>query len=189
LLAAAALLGAARATEETARLPGPAAGGARLFEWWEFAGSGGVLFPLGETAEFLDPAPLAGFRAVTSYYGSWRAYGAISAARLDGSRSPAAVGYASAAAGLEWRPSMPWAPAAGGGLGLHYVRALEAIPGETYYFLSDGETEFGLRGHIRWGLPVSSSLDLEAGASWDLLFTGPEYSHLASIRLGIAWKP
>lgn len=171
-----------------ALLPGSATP-ARLFEWWEFAGGGGVLLPLGDLAEVLDPAPLAGFRAATSYYGSWRAFGTLSAARLDGARSPAAVGLASAAAGLEWRPPVPWAPAAGGGLGLHYVRALESIPGETYYFLSDGETEFGLRSHLRWGFAMSASLALEAGASWDLLFTGPEYSHLASFQAGIAWTP
>jgi hypothetical protein len=181
--------GPAAAAGETGALPPSAPAGARLFQSWEFAGSGGVLLPLGGLADVLDPAPLAGFRAVTSYYGSWRAFGTFSAARLDGPRSPAAVGLASLAAGLEWRPSSAWAPAAGGGLGLHYVRALESIPGETYYFLSDGETEFGLRGHLRWGLAMSSSLALEAGASWDLLFTGPEYSHLAAFLVGIAWTP
>lgn len=189
LLVAAVLPASAPAAEEAGAIPPSGSAGARLFQSWEIAGSGGVLLPIGDLADILDPAPLAGFRAVTSYYGSWRAFGTFSAARLDGPRSPAAVGLASLAAGLEWRPRSAWAPAAGGGLGLHYVRALESLPRETYYFLSDGETEFGLRSHLRWGFSMSSSLALEAGASWDLLFTGPDYSNLAAFQVGIAWTP
>jgi hypothetical protein len=198
-LAAAILLAAAMAAaspaagdagRETLGLPkGEASGGAVLFETWELSAEAGDQSPMRDLAGVLDAAAMGGLRAATSYYGAWRAFGTMSMARLDGPRSPAAVGFAALVSGLEWRPPSAWAPALGGGLGLYYARALERVPGEEYYFLNDGETEFGMRGSLRWGLPVGASLRLEAGAGWDLLFTGPEYSHLASLHMGVAWTP
>lgn len=174
---------------------GPAASGgreegARLFETLELSLESGILLPLGDLADILDPAPLAGFRLATSYYGDWRATASLAGAHLDGPGSPAAVGFAAAAAGLEWKGGPAWAPAAGTGLGLYYARAtgVDRNHGE-YLFLEDGESEFGMQASLRWGRSLGGSVGVETGLRWDLMLTAPEYSHMASWQVGVRWTP
>lgn len=158
------------------------------FKAWETALETGILLPQGDLADVLAPAPLAGARLSTSYYGRWRAVGALSYTRLDGPDSPASVDYVAAAAGLAWRAPRPWIPGVESALVLHYVRAAEVDPShQGYLFLEDGESEFGTRAGLLWEAPFGASLRCMAGARWDLLFTGPEYSHLATLLLGVAW--
>ncbi len=162
--------------------------GARLFETWEAALEGGLLTPVGDLADFLEPAPLLGLRATTSYYRAWRAAASLSGALLDGPGSPVPVAWIAGAAGLEWRSPRPWIPAPGAALSLYYVRATESAgPDEGYFFLEDGESEFGFQAGLRWHLPLSRQLGLEAGIRWDVMFTRPSSSHAASAAVGAAW--
>lgn len=187
-------VGGSPVTAEAASTPmkpaGKRGGGARLFETWEAALEGGVLAPVGDLAEVLDPAPLLGLRATTSYYRAWRAVATLSGALLDGPDSPVPVAWIAGAAGLEWRPPRPWIPSPGAALSLYYVRATEDRgPGEEYLFLDDGESEFGIQSGLRWRLPLSRKLGIEAGIRWDLMFTRPSLSHAASASAGAAWTP
>jgi hypothetical protein len=159
--------------------------GARLFETLEFAGEAGILVPLGDLADLLDPAPLLGARFTTSYYRSWKAYASLSASRVENAPNQAAIALAIAAAGLEARPGPAWIPNPGLGLSLAYIRILSRDEGQDeYLFMDDGESEFGLQGSLRWIVPLGSRLSLQAGGRWDLMFTGPEYSHAASALVG-----
>lgn len=162
--------------------------GARLFETWEAAVEGGLLAPVGDLAEVLDPAPLLGLRLTTSYFRAWRASATLSGSLLDGPESPVPVAWIAGAAGLEWQSPRPWIPAPGAALALYYVRATEdGGPGEGYLFLEDGESEFGFQAGLRWRLPASRRLGIEAGIRWDLMFTRPSLSHAASAAIGAAW--
>lgn len=162
--------------------------GARLFLTWDLEADAGVLFPAGRLAEVLDPAPSLGIRLVSSYYGPWRAWASLDLARLDGAASPAAVGMATGAAGLLWKPASAWIPSPGFGLAYHYVRALEKDdPADEYLFLEDGESEFGSRAALRWSVPFGKRVALLAGARWDMMFTAPDYGHAFAIHLGAAW--
>lgn len=196
MIAAACLLLAFAAAEDEApatlapwdTVPAETSPGARLFETWEIGLDAGILFPAGGLADVLDPAPVLGFRLLSSYYGPWRAWASIDMARLDGDASPASVGMASGASGLAWQPSQPWIPSPGIGLAYHYVRALrKRAAADEYLFLEDGESEFGMRAALRWSLPALRSLSLSAGARWEAMFTAPEYGHAFAIHLGAAW--
>lgn len=173
---------------EAPRAGGAGAGaGARPFETWEAGLEGGWLMPLGDLAEVLDPAPLLGFRAATSYYGDWRATAGVSGARLDGAGSPVPVAFVAGAAGLEWRSRRPWIPAPGAALALYYVRATRDT--DEYLFLDDGESEFGFQGGLRWRVPLARRAGLDAGVRWDMMFTRPDYSHAAAATAGVTWTP
>lgn len=192
----------ATATTTTAGpAPGDAAGkdgapgdtsrtGARLFETWEAAAEGGVLMPLGDLSDVLDPALLAGLRLTTSYYRDWQAVASLSGALLDGPDSPVAVAWAAGSGGLEWREGRAWIPALGLALALYYIHAVGADNREEeYLFLEDGESEFGIQGTCRWLLPLARKAGLQIGIRWDMMFTRPDYTHAAAAVAGIAWTP
>lgn len=184
-LALAALLGTAAGSDSARSVPQ----GARLFETLELAVQAGLWTPVGGLADIVDPAPLFGIRFTSSYYGSWRAYGDLSGARLTGPPLAPSLAFATGSAGLEWRCRSPWIPWAGLGLSLNYVRALETdLDEETYLFLADGESEFGMQASLRWGLPMGRKARLEAGGRWDLMFTEPRYGHGAALLLGVSWR-
>lgn len=192
-LALAALLGTADPAQSTPSAP-PTPRGARLFETVELAAQAGLWTPTGGLADIVDPAPLFGARLTSSYYGSWRAFGDLSGAHLAGPARAPSLLFAAGTAGLEWRAATAWIPSPGLGLTLNYVRMLEAggageTPGaETYLFLEDGESEFGMQASLRWGLPLGSKARLEAGGRWELMFTEPRYGQAAALLLGGAWK-
>lgn len=166
----------------------PRSGGARMFETLELAGEAGIFFPLGRLRDVLDPAPMAGLRATTSYYGNWRATAGLSAVLLEGPGSPASVALALAAAGLEWRGGPVWIPKPALALGLAYVRTVEkAEENGDYLFMDDGESEFGIQSSLLWMVPFGSGFQARAGARWDMMFTSPVYSHAASILAGTSW--
>lgn len=167
---------------------GKTGSGARLFETLEISIEGGMLAPLGDLAEVLDASPLPGIRLTTSYYGNWSAWASMAGTRLDGPGSPVAVGWLASVAGLEYRHGPVWVPALGAGIGLYYVRSLEAgKQGGGYLFLEDGESEFGMQGSLRWTRRLGRALGLHAGVRFDLMFTSPRYSRATALNLGASW--
>lgn len=162
--------------------------GARLFETLEIAIEGGMLLPQGELGEILEASPLPAIRLTTSYYGNWGAWASMAGTRLDGPGSPVAVGWLASVAGLEYRHGPAWIPAVGAGIGLYYVRSLEAgEEGSGYLFLQDGESEFGMQGSLRWTRRLGRALGLHAGIRFDLMFTAPRYSRATALNLGASW--
>lgn len=160
--------------------------GARLFQSWELAGEGGIYMPMGRLGDIIDPAPVAGLRMATSYYGDWRAVAGISGGVLAGPGTDVAL--AVAAAGLEWRTGPSWLPKPGLGISLTYVRSTGEKEEEVeYLFMDDGESEFGIQSSLQWIIPAGPSLRIRAGGRYDMTFTEPVYSHALSFAAGAGW--
>lgn len=157
----------------------------------ELVASLGLLMPAGSLAGKLDPAPQAGLRLTTSYFGNWRAHGQFRFCRLDGSDVLASAFLAQAGTGLQWQsPVSPWLPALGMGLGLYYVRIDEKKPGVDHYlFLEEGESEFGFYPFLAWSRRLSHSWHLHWGFHWDVIWSEPESGHLPSLHAGLGWRP
>lgn|GEM_PF-3137794 len=150
----------------------------------------GWMAPRGTLSGALDPAPQAGFRLTTSYYGDWRAHGQFRFGRLDGSETLASAYLAQAGAGLQWQsPASWWWPALGAGLGLYYVRVDEKKPPDgPYLFLEDGESEFGFYPFAAWRRPLAGSLYAHWGMQWDVIWSEPDTGHLLSFHAGLGWQ-
>lgn len=157
----------------------------------EVEASLGWLAPAGNLAGKLDPAPQAGLRLTTSYFGNWRAHGQFRFCRLDGNDVLASVYLAQAGTGLQWQsPASPWLPALGMGLGLYYVRIDAKKPWvDRFLFLEEGESEFGFYPFLAWSRRLSKSWRLQWGCQWDVVWSEPEYEHLPSFHLGLGWRP
>jgi hypothetical protein len=147
----------------------------------------GGIFPRDQLQDILDNQAEFGFSAASPYYGNLLTQVDFQYSLLDGDESPRALHYFKGGIGLAYDLPAPYLPAAGLGLSYYFVRSLRKKTG-GFMFVDDNESEFGFYPFVRWTIPLSSKLFLQAGGGWDIVFTEPSYSHLPCAWLGLGWR-
>ena len=166
--------------------PKQAQGFNELFRDLEAEAVAGCLFPQGRMGGAFDPGPMGGARLTGAYFGPWKAHAQFFFNRLDGPGSPAVADLYKGGVGLERRSAVVWIPASGLGFSLHRLSISRWKPDDgPEPFLEGGESEFGVYPFLRWHALLDGAWSLSATCQWDIVFTGPAYSHMASLQLGL----
>jgi hypothetical protein len=169
---------------------GPAVhAGTDLFKAFACEARLSYLAPAGNLADALRPAPGAGLRVATPYYGRSDAFLFLDIAGTEARSGSIPVRFGAVGLGLEWTGLPAYLPRPGAGAAMYEARIrAEDDPDGRFPFLHGGEAEFGSFASLRWERPLGRSALLSASARWDVIFTLPEYSQFFSASVGAGWQ-
>jgi hypothetical protein len=170
-------------------LSAAARGETDLFKSFAYEAHAAYFVPAGNLDGALAPAPGAGLRVATPYYGSTSAFLFLDITRFRTRDAQIPVLFGAGGLGLEWEGLPVYLPRPGAGAAMYEARiAAEDDPGHRYPFLQGGEAEFGVFAGLRWETPLLRSAFLSASARWDGVFTLPETTHIVSAAVGAGWR-
>lgn len=158
-----------------------------LFRRIELEALLGAVVPAGDLRSRLDPGPSAGARMITSYWGSWRAYGSLLWAQVGASGEFQRIDLLQFGAGFARESRSLALPGPRLGLVASEVRG-ERVSGEGERLqLESGEMEFGLDAGLLWHFVRGARFQARAGLDWCIVLSEPRWTHLPGLHLGAGW--